>query len=68
MIQLPPLSVASRSFVGSNEYGFNTIYIRRGLVEDALPEVAPETVLAHPRDLVRAKLFDPIRNWEYVEV
>ena len=54
--------------VGSNEYGFNTIYIRRGLVEDALPEVSPETVLAHPRNLVRAKLFDPIRNWEYVEV
>jgi hypothetical protein len=31
--------------VGSNEIGFNTIYIRRGLVEGALPEVSPETVL-----------------------
>jgi hypothetical protein len=54
--------------VGSIDYGFNTIYIRRGLVEDVLPEVSPETVLAHPRAKVRAKLFDSIRDWEYVEV
>lgn len=54
--------------VGSNEYGFNTIYIRRGLAEGILPEVPVETVLAHPRNLDRAALFEPIRDWEYIEV
>ena len=54
--------------VGSNDYGFNTIYIRRGLAEEVLPEVLVETVLAHPRNSERAALFEPIKNWEYIEV
>ena len=54
--------------IGSNDYGFNTIYVRRGLGEDFLPEVAVETVLAHPRNLERAALFNPIKDWEYIEV
>src|SRR5262249_43279094 len=32
--------------VGSNDYGFNTLYIRRGLAEEILPEVSVETILA----------------------
>jgi hypothetical protein len=54
--------------IGSNEYGFNTIYVRRGLGEDFLPEVAVETVLAHPRNSEREMLFNPIKDWEYTEV
>lgn len=54
--------------IGSNDYGFNTIYVRNELAVDALPEVTAESVLAHPRNAERAKLFEPIADWEYVEV
>lgn len=54
--------------IGSNDYGFNTIYVRRGLAEDALPEVPVEKVLSHPRNDHRSKLFEPIKDWEYLEV
>ena len=54
--------------VGSNDYGFNTIYVRRGLVEDALPEVPVETVLVHARNSERAACFEAIKDWEYVEI
>jgi hypothetical protein len=54
--------------VGANDYGFNTIYVRRGLAEEALPEVTVETVLAHPRNAEREALFEPIKDWEYLEV
>src|SRR5439155_19303766 len=54
--------------VGANDYGFNTIYIRKGLAEDTLPEVAVDSVLVHPRNSERSKLFDPIKDWDYIEV
>jgi len=54
--------------IGSNDYGFNTIYVRRGLSEHVLPEVPVETVLAHPRNSERAARFEPIKDWEYIEV
>jgi len=54
--------------VGSNDYGFNTIYIRKGLVEEVLPEVPVESVLAHPRNSERARLFESIKDWEYIEI
>ncbi len=54
--------------IGSNNYGFNTIYMRAGLAEDVLPAVPVETVLEHPRNAKRALRFGPIKDWEYVEV
>ena len=54
--------------VGSNDYGFNTIYVRRGLAEEVLPEVSVASILAHPRNAERAVLFEPIKDWDYVEV
>lgn len=54
--------------VGANHYGFNTIYVKRELGEDILPEVSVESILSHPRNKERAKLFEPIKDWEYVEV
>ncbi len=54
--------------VGANEYGFNTIWVRRGLAEELLPEVSVESVLQHPRNRERAARFGPIKDWEYVEV
>jgi hypothetical protein len=54
--------------VGSNLYGFNTIYVRNGVGEDVLPEVTVESILSHPRNQERFKLFEPIKDWEYIKV
>jgi hypothetical protein len=49
--------------VGANIYGFNTIYVLRGLVEDLIPEIAVAAVLAHPRNVAREKVFEAIKDW-----
>jgi hypothetical protein len=54
--------------VGSNLYGFNTIYVKRGIGEELLPEVTVESILAHPRNNERFKLFEPIKDWEYIKI
>lgn len=54
--------------VGSNNYGFNTIYIKNGIAEDLIPEVSVEYILKHPRNSERFKLFEPIKDWEYLIV
>lgn len=54
--------------VGSNLYGFNTIYVKKGVGEETLPAVTVESILSHPRNHERFKLFEPIKNWEYIEV
>ena len=54
--------------VGANHYGFNTIYVKNGIGEDFLPAVSVESILAHPRNRERYKLFDAIKDWEYEHV
>jgi hypothetical protein len=54
--------------VGSNDYGFNTIYVRNGIGEDVLPAVSVESVLSHPRNAERAARFEAIKDWDYLEV
>ncbi|OFX67886.1 MAG: hypothetical protein A2X12_07315 [Bacteroidetes bacterium GWE2_29_8] len=54
--------------VGSNNYGFNTIYIKNGIAEDLLPEVSLDYILRHPRNEERFKVFEPIKDWDYITV
>ncbi len=54
--------------VGANKYGFNTIYVKNGIGEDILPAVSVEIILQHPRNKERRKLFEPIKDWEYIHV
>lgn len=54
--------------VGANNYGFNTIYIKNGIGEDMLPAVPVESILRHPRNQERQKLFEPIKDWDYIHV
>ena len=54
--------------VGANEYGFNMIYVRQDIGEDILPERPVEALLAHPRNKERFKLFDAIRDWDYIRI
>lgn len=51
--------------VGANNYGFNTIYVRDGIATDLFPEVPVESILQHPRNAERAKLFQEIKDWNY---
>jgi len=53
--------------VGSNRLGFNTIYIRNEEGADVVPTVSVEAILRHPRNAERFKLFEAIKEWEYVE-
>ena len=54
--------------VGANNYGFNTIYVKNGAGEDVLPKVTIESNMRHPRNKEREKLFEPIKDWEYINV
>jgi hypothetical protein len=54
--------------VGANNYGFNTIYVKNGIGEDVLPSVTVESILAHQRNKDRYRLFEPIKNWDYLRV
>ncbi len=54
--------------VGCMNYGFNTIYIHNDICEDLIPAIPVEQVLKHPRNVERMKLFDEIKDWEYVQV
>jgi len=54
--------------VGANRYGFNTIYIKNGIGEELLPAVSVESILKHPRNKERQKLFEPIKDWDYLHV
>jgi hypothetical protein len=54
--------------VGANNYGFNTIYVKNGIGEDILPAVSVESIIRHPRNQERQKLFDEIKDWEYSHV
>jgi hypothetical protein len=51
--------------VGANRYGFNLIFVKRGLHEDRVPEVGLESVLRHPRYFARLDRFDAIKDWKY---
>ena len=47
--------------------GFNFIYVKNGIKDDKIPEVSVEPVLKHPSVKEGCKLFEPIKDWEYIE-
>jgi len=54
--------------VGANNYGFNTIYIKNGIGENILPAVSVESIMQHPRNQERLKLFEAIKDRDYIHV
>lgn len=52
--------------VGSNELGFNFIYVREDLLTDEVPEVSVESLLQHPSNKEARARFESIKEWEYV--
>ena len=51
--------------VGANRYGFNLIFVKRGLHEDRVPEITIDSILQHPRYFSHLNRFDAIKDWEY---
>ena len=54
--------------VGANRFGFNLIFVRNDVFPDRVPAVPLESVLRHPRHAERLKLYEPIKDWEYVSL
>lgn len=52
--------------IGSNELGFNFIYLREDLLPEVLPEVKVESLLQHPSNKAAQARFEQIKDWEYV--
>lgn len=53
--------------VGANNYGHNMIYVREGLGDGLIPEVSVESTLQHPSAIESFRLFDEIKDWEYLK-
>ena len=53
--------------VGANELGFNLIFVKNGLADNEIPEVAIESVLNHPSVIEGYNKYYPIKDWEYIE-
>lgn len=43
-------------------------YVKNGIGEDILPAVSVGSILQHPRNKERQKLFEPMKDWEYIHV
>ncbi|MDB3907043.1 hypothetical protein N9355_06200 [Crocinitomicaceae bacterium] len=52
--------------VGSNELGFNFIFVREDLLNDLVPTVSVESLLQHPSNKEAQARFEAIKDWEYV--
>ena len=52
--------------VGSNELGFNFIYLRNDLLVDVIPEVSVESLLNHPSNIEARQRFEEVKDWEFV--
>jgi hypothetical protein len=54
--------------IGSNNYGFNLIFLREDEGKKYFPEITAEEVLSHPRNAERMKIFEEIKNMDYIYV
>lgn len=52
--------------VGSNELGFNFIYLRNDLLQNEVPTVTVESLLQHPSNKEAQARFEAIKDWDYV--
>ncbi|MFH1160815.1 MAG: hypothetical protein V1733_07695 [bacterium] len=52
--------------VGANSHGFNAIFVRNNVGTVILPEVPVKSILQHPATIDSFKLFEPIKDWEYI--
>jgi len=53
--------------VGANDRGFNLIFLRNDLLVNEIPTVSVDDILNHPSHKDHDKLFDEIKDWEYIQ-
>lgn len=53
--------------VGSNDLGFNFIFIKNGLAEE-IPTVSVESLLQHPSNVDAQKRFEEVKDWEFLTI
>ncbi len=53
--------------VGANDYGHNLIFVKDSMGEKLIPEVSVESTLQHPSAIESFKLFEPIKDWVYLQ-
>jgi len=51
--------------VGANDLGFNFIFVRNDLAQEALPEVDFKTVLTHPNLKTAFRSFEEVKDWAF---
>lgn len=51
--------------VGSNELGFNFIYLKEDLLEREVPTVTVESLLQHPSNKEAQARFEAVKDWEF---
>ncbi len=51
--------------VGSNELGFNFIYLKEDLLENEVPTVTVESLLQHPSNKEAQARFEAVKDWEF---
>jgi hypothetical protein len=55
--------------VGTNRFGFNAFFVKNGIVDDLLPEVAPEQCADDPyTKLNLGKLWPKLRDRNWIPV
>lgn len=54
--------------VGSNKYGFNTIFVKQNEGEKELPEVTAQSLFRHPRYLENRELSKTMKDKEFINV
>ena len=52
--------------VGSNELGFNFIFIKEDLLVNEVPTVSVESLLQHPSNKDAQTRFEAVKDWEFV--
>ena len=52
--------------VGSNDLGFNFIFVKNGLVENEIPAVAVESLLQHPSNAEARQRFEAVKDWDFL--
>lgn len=51
--------------VGSNELGFNFIYLKEDLLVNEVPTVTVESLLQHPSNKEAQARFEAVKDWEF---
>lgn len=53
--------------VACNAYGYNFIYIKKGLLTNELPTISVDSVLNHPSNKEAQERFEAVKDWDFIQ-